>query len=178
MTETPATPKKSRRGAGKPVQRCMTGPKVMEIAIRRAEVLRLRIRGKTIPQICALLSLSPKVVHGDLMAELNAANAQRETDRAHVRTLVGARLDWFVDSLTPRIEKGDTAAIAQARAIESDRAKMYGADEPDLISAPAAGKEEPTGPVMPMFVVMSAEDVARAREATATKERSDMLPAE
>ena len=98
-----------------------------QLATRAAVVFEMRTQGQTYYQIAQTLKLDPRTVRADVERELE----QRVSPKVlEYRELEDARLDRYLDKLSPKIEAGDPKAIQTALNISVRRARLHGLDSP------------------------------------------------
>ena len=106
------------------------GAKTAEIEIRRAQAMRLRLRGMTYRAIAAELGVNEKTAFGDVAAVLERTREEANEDAGRAIAMEVERLDALIASAWPSVESGDTAAIETARRLGESRRKLLGLDAP------------------------------------------------
>jgi transposase-like protein len=94
------------------------------IAARRAEAIRLRVRGKTIREIARELGISVGLAHSDVRAVMSEtskraaedAETERELDLARIDSALQVVADVLEGSLQINSTEGDPAELLQALA--------------------------------------------------------------
>ena len=94
------------------------------VAGRRRQVYQLRLEGLAPPEIAARLRVSVERVTTDM--SYLAANPPAPAQAAAIRQLIDDRLTLMLAKVMPRVLRGDLPAIKEARAIEAERARLWG----------------------------------------------------
>jgi DNA-binding transcriptional MerR regulator len=105
-------------------------PQKLNAAVRRQQIVRLRIAGASMEAIRQQVGLS---VAGVYKAYHVALEEQRESlaeDLQELRQLEAIRLDEMLLALWPSVQRGNTHAVEKAIAIGARRAKLLGLDAP------------------------------------------------
>lgn len=169
----------------KPMNRAATAAAKLKAAERASAVWDLRLRGRSIPQIAKELDCAISTVHADLTKQLAEHVTHQRASRDELRAQIAGRLDASIDFLWKAAAAGDVKAVNTLRAIEADRARLFGLhdhDEDLVIPGVPLGADglpipaAPSGPGGALFRVMSAEEVETIR--ASTRKSAGVLPAE
>ena len=139
-----------------------TSTRKLEIAERRAEVLRLRKQRDprlSIRDIAKRLEIPRSVVHRDLMHEIGIAQAKRTMQAEKLIDIEIRELESLLIEAKLHVEDGSETAIDRALKILESRRKLLGLD--------AAQKVEHSGVVSWMELVKSAANTNEGREGRA-----------
>nr|WSZ21152.1 hypothetical protein OH837_49380 [Streptomyces canus] len=117
-----------------------------EVALRRSEMLVMKIQGRTAAQIAEHFDISPGTARSDLSRAIKKAHALEVQDAQLYRYLQGARLEELLRSVMPAAtgaddEAPDLKAHEQARKIIADISDLFGLKVPvrTEISGPDGG---------------------------------------
>ena len=112
-------------------------PHRLNSALRRSEVLRLRLSGLSLKEIGARMGFTPARACQLIRRELDRLNGQRTEDAAALRQLECQRLDAALAAIWPKVEAGDLRAIDRLVNIVTVRARLLGLNlEPVAVQQP------------------------------------------
>jgi len=118
--------------------RAKTSDTRIKAAKRRTQAMKLRISGLTHREIAAKLKVTEQRVATILKEEIERLNQIRMETAEHMRRLEYDRLDKMLNSVWPKVLKGDCQAISTGISIMNRRARLQGIDLADT-DAPAGG---------------------------------------
>jgi DNA-binding CsgD family transcriptional regulator len=145
--------KANRRGK----QSRASAAKSLKMELRREQIAKLRLRGRSVRDIGRELGISKSVVQEDLTAIFLRAHDAADDAIALERQLSLERLDLLLGGIIDRATSADLEAIDRVLKIDHRRAKLLGLDAPaKLEHAATAGVSEMLSKV--------AEAVARKRQ--------------
>ncbi|MFD9443402.1 hypothetical protein [Streptomyces sp. NPDC060001] len=115
-----------------------------EVALRRSEMLVMKIQGRTAMQIAEHFGISPGTARSDLSRTIRKAHALEVQDAQLYRYLQGARLEELLRAVMPAAtaaEGPDIKAHEQARKVIADITELFGLKVPvrTEISGPDGG---------------------------------------
>ena len=121
---------------GRKGPRAKTSPLAIESAKTDAEVMRLRLQGKTLVEIGALLTppiTGQAVGHRliKLLAQLKADNAEQAV---YLKDIQAARIEGMLDAIYEKAKKGDLAAMDRVERLLRREADLHGLDAPKKIA--------------------------------------------
>ena len=99
-------------------------------AERRIEALNLRRTGMSYREIGRNLDVSGKRAYEMVSQAFAELKNDQNSTADEVRSLELERLDKMLESIWPKVEKGDVAALDRAVKIQERRAKLLGLDAP------------------------------------------------
>lgn len=104
--------------------------KKIDYAHRRIEALNLRRTGMGYRDIAKNLGVSPKRAYEIVSQAFEELKNDQHHTAEEVRAIELERLDKMLESIWPKVEKGDVAALDRAVKIQERRAKLLGLDAP------------------------------------------------
>lgn len=178
---------------GRPKARAKNAPAKCARVERLRRVWELRLRNKTISDIAVILkaegfkgAISTSTVQRDLNEQMERETQQARATKAQMRQQIAGRLDAMMELLWSKALSGDANAVTQLRAmeqmraIEADRARLFGLnDHEEEIIVPVGGSSEPArteGQTGALVRMMTPEEVEEAR--SRTRKSAGVLPAE
>lgn len=176
---------------GRPKARAKIAPAKCIRADRQRRVWELRLRNKSIGDIVATLKaegftgpISEPTVWRDINEHLEEQTRAAKATKAQMRQQTSDRLDEMMRLLWEKAAATENAnamialrALEQMRAIEADRARLFGLHEQeDEIIVPVAPAESTTSTTL-LFRSMTPDEVAEQR-AKQTAKSAGSLPAE
>src|SRR5262245_34850770 len=108
----------------------LTSPRRVLAAQRRAEIVRLRVEGRTLQAIADEIGLSRSAVHESLTNELKKLADRSQEEAAVYRELTLARLEALFAALWPQAQAGHVPSVNAAVSILDRQAKLLGLDAP------------------------------------------------
>ncbi len=100
----------------------------LQVELRRAKVVDLRVEGHSIRDIATKLGCSVGTVHSDLEAVLIRTFDESEDRVRRERELSLRRLDVATKGIMPKVKTGEAEAARALVRIEERRAKLEGHD--------------------------------------------------
>ena len=128
-----------------------TSQATVQGALRRKDILELRLRGLSTPQIAEQLGCGQTTVKRQLRKALDALAAETQEMAAYQRDLDLARIDKLLPTLIERAEGGDLDAANTLEKLFRRRAAMLGYDMPVKI-------ERTDEPPPPIAIYLAGED--------------------
>lgn len=163
---TPA-PRKRKRMPVKPINRRgrqsqHAAARSLKIELRREDVARLRLRGKSVREIGRELGIAKSVVQEDLTAVYLRTQDSADDAILLERKMSLERLDMMLAGVIDRATTADLEAIDRVLRIDTRRSRLLGLDAPaKLEHAASAGVSEMLSKV--------SEAVARKRQRDGTQ---------
>src|SRR5262245_6416294 len=108
----------------------ITSPRRLLAAQRRAEIVRLRVEGRTLQAIADEIGLSRSAVHESLTNELKKLADRSQEAAAAYRELTLARLEALFAAVWPKVQDGHVPSVNAAVSILDRQAKLLGLDAP------------------------------------------------
>jgi hypothetical protein len=99
-----------------------------EIALRRSEVLKLRIVGMSYGAIATAKGVSKQTIATDIAAVLGELKRQQLDDADQLRAVECARLDMAMMAIAVKVRSGDYQAIDRWIRISERRSRLLGID--------------------------------------------------
>lgn len=128
-----------------------TSQATVQGAVRRKDVLALRLKGFSTPQIAEKLHCGQTTVKRQLMKALASLAAETQEMAAYERDVDLARIDALLPDLMDRAESGDLDAVDRLEKLLKRRAAMLGYDMPVKI-------ERTDEPPPPIAIYLAGED--------------------
>lgn len=114
-------------------------PQKINAAVRRGQIVKLRIAGASMEQIRQQLGMSRAGVYKALHTALDEQRETTAVDLDEMRQLHSLRIDSMLMALWPQIEKGNSTAIEKGVQLLARQARLYGLDAPARMEM--AGKD-------------------------------------
>ena len=130
MPRKPAKTKPAAKPRAKPKNRKTAQPAYAAAAAIRARVLELRIEGKTLEEIGAVVKRSRSVVHTHLKNALAEVDQDQQGKAVQYKALAYARLERLLAKVMTMGTGGDLKAIHEAQRLIMAQARIMGFDAP------------------------------------------------
>lgn len=120
-----------------------THPIRVRSAVRRRQIIDMRIKGMPMTAIAAELGISKQSVHYHLTAAMLDLRTEGLEDLVKLEL---ERLDHLQNAVWPKAMAGDPSAVGRALEIQARRAKLLGLDSP--VQHQIGGRDGPPIPVV------------------------------
>lgn len=110
-----------------------TAARKLELALRRREVIRLRLKGRSFVEIGSELGIGTTTAFRDVTAAIQEAAEKRIADGALVLDLELARLDAIQAGAWDKALAGDPECVRACLAVITQRAKLLGIEAPTRV---------------------------------------------
>jgi len=116
-------------------------PRRASAAEKRRQAVLMRISGATYEDIGNALGISRQAAYIHVKTALEQTRLQTSEDTEALREIEKERLERMVLALTPKAQKGDTAAVDTVRKLSESLRKLLGLNMPERVDVTSGGEK-------------------------------------